>query len=240
MKRKAAHLTAPRSFLRQLAEPMPAAAAHLTPPRPTSRGAVSHALIPTMIDSTSDARLPSTKILDATGTPGPFAAGPRATQRSKPTAPAQPIEVSRPIEANTLRAPSARQNHPASSRTAHETHSNDSILQSTLRDRTTAKTTTHPATPNTAALESTRTYATSSQPASPLSQTFPQPTKSERRPDISIHIGTIEVRVPPPPARTPPAPTALNSRSAQRASASSRAAEPLARSLAWSHGLVQG
>ena len=256
MKRQpAAHPTAPRSFLHQLAEPVPATAARLTTPRPTGRGVASHVAIPTIVDATSDPRLPDTRILDATGTPGTFTAEPIATQqstsktprprtqRSETAAQHQPIESSQLIETTTLRTPSAQQTRawPLLARAHETTLRADSILQSTLRDRTTATSTTQTATPNTVTLESIHARSTSSQPESPLPpQSFRQPATAERRPDISVHIGTIEVRVPQPPTRTPPPAPAANTRNAQHAAASTRAAEPLARSLAWSHGLVQG
>jgi hypothetical protein len=59
-----------------------------------------------------------------------------------------------------------------------------------------------------------------------------------------VHIGTVEIRsvLPQPPVArpiaAPPAQT-IESRTAQ-ARAHSAAAEPLARGLSWSYGLVQG
>jgi hypothetical protein len=111
-----------------------------------------------------------------------------------------------------------------------------------MREYSSTQTKTPPeVTQENARLQSVLANSVSAQATSPFSPTPPQTAaKTEKRPEISVHIGTIEVRVPAPPARTAqPAPAALNPRNPQHA-VPSRASEPLSRSLAWSHGLVQG
>jgi hypothetical protein len=59
-----------------------------------------------------------------------------------------------------------------------------------------------------------------------------------------VHIGTVEVRMslpqPPAPPPAPIAPTFAQNNGATQARGRSGAAEPLARGLEWSYGLVQG
>ena len=232
MKRKS---VTPRSFLRQLAEPIPRTAAPLIPRRPAAeRGAATR--------SGLDA-IP--QILDVTERKDTVAAEPQATQpansaagrlRPRRTKTSARSEIS-PVNPTT--STFAVDAQPANQSSADAP---DAILQSTRREHTTTQSKTPSAsTQEIAHLQPVLAHSVSAQATSPLSPTPSQTTgKSERRPDISVHIGTIEVRVPAPPARGPqPAPAALSPRNTQHA-APSRAAEPLSRSLAWSHGLVQG
>jgi hypothetical protein len=232
MKRKS---TTPRSFLRQLAEPIPRAAAPLIPRRPAAeRGAATR--------SSLDATPP---IVDVTETKDTPAAEPQHTQaansiakrlpsrRTKKNARSESSQVNPTISAPEVHAQPAKQ----SSENAAET-----IFQSAMREYTSTQTQM----PSTAAQENTHlqsvpAHSVSAEAISPLLPTLPQTdAKTERRPDISVRIGTIEVRVPAPTTRTPkPAPAALNPRNTHQA-VPSRASEPLSRSLAWSHGLVQG
>jgi hypothetical protein len=232
MKRKSA---TPRSFLRQLAEPIPRTAAPLIPRRPAAeRGAATR--------SSLDAIPP---ILDVTERKDTLAAEPQATQpansvagRLRPgrTKTSARSEIS---SGNPTTSTSAVHAQPAKQSSANAP---ETILQSTMREHSTTQSKTpSTATQESAHLQPVLAHSVAAQATSPLSPTPSQTTgKSERRPDISVHIGTIEVRVPAPPARSPqPAPAALNPRTTQHG-VPSRASEPLSRSLAWSHGLVQG
>ena len=257
MKRKS---TTPRSFLRQLAEPVPRTAAPLIPRGPTTeRGAATR--------SSLDA-IP--QIVDVTETKNTLAAEPQHTRAAG--------SIARPLPPRRTKTSARSENSQVDKTTStpaeHGQHAGlssanaaDTILQSTTREYTSTQTNTpRTATQKDAQPESVVAHSVSTQAASSLSPTQenaqlqsvlahslsaratsppsgtpPQSTaKTEKRPDISVHIGTIEVRVPAPPTRTlHPAPAALNARNTQRA-VSSRASEPLSRSLAWSHGLVQG
>ena len=226
----------PRSFLRQLAEPIPRTAAPLIPRRPAAeRGAATR--------SGLDA-IP--QILDVTERKDTVAAEPQATQPANSAA--GRLRPRRTKHERTIRNLPSQPNNQriCGGRSAREVSlprmHPDAILQSTRREHTTTQSKTPSAsTQEIAHLQPVLAHSVSAQATSPLSPTPSQTTgKSERRPDISVHIGTIEVRVPAPPARGPqPAPAALSPRNTQHA-APSRAAEPLSRSLAWNHGLVQG
>jgi hypothetical protein len=258
MKRKS---TTPRSFLRQLAEPVPRTAAPLIPRRPVAeRGAATR--------SSLDA-IP--QIIDVTETKNTQAAEPQHTQAAGSIARRSPSRRTR----TSARSESSQVDDTATGIPAvHGPHAGpssanaaDTILQSTMRESTSAQTktpttaahegdqsqsvlphsistqATSPVSPTqeNAQLQSVLAHSRSAHAASPPSPAPPQSTaKTGKRPDISVHIGTIEVRVPAPPTRTPqPAPAALKARNTQHA-VSSRASESISRSLAWSHGLVQG
>jgi hypothetical protein len=232
MKRKSA---APRSFLRQLAEPIPRTAAPLIPRRPAvERGAASRSTlnaIPQIIDVT--------EIRDA-GAPEPQQAQPAASNSNRPPqrrtrASARPDSslVNTTTSTAALHAQTAKQSSP---------NQTETILQSSMREDTSNQAETPSAAAQlNAPLQSVLAHSFSAQATSLLSPAPPQTTaKAGKRPDISVHIGTIEVRVPAPPTRAPqPAAAALNPRNTRNA-VPSGASEPLSRSLAWSHGLVQG
>jgi len=233
MKRKS---TTPRSFLRQLAEPIPRTAAPVIPRRPTvERGAATR--------SSLDA-IP--QIIDATETKHSLAAEPQHTQQASSAArglPSRRIKTSPRSESSQVTSNASTSGVHAQPAKQSSANTVEPVLQSTIREYTSTQTKTPPtATQEIPSLQSVLAQSISAQADAPLLPTQPPqtPAKTERRPDISVHIGTIEVRVPAPPARTTqPAPASLNPRNSQR-TVPSRASEPLSRSLAWSHGLVQG
>lgn len=225
----------PRSFLRQLAEPIPRTAAPLIPRRPAAeRGAATRSgldAIPQILDVTE--RKDTVAAEPQATQPANSAAGRLRPRRTKTSAGSEISPVNPTTSAFAVDAQPANQS---------SADAPDAILQSTRREHTTTQSKTpSAATQEIAHLQPVLAHSVSAQATSPLSPTPSQTTgKSERRPDISVHIGTIEVRVPAPPARGPqPAPAALSPRNTQHP-APSRAAEPLSRSLAWNHGLVQG
>jgi hypothetical protein len=226
---------APRSFLRQLAEPIPRAAAPLIPRRPaTERGAATR--------SSLDA-IP--QIIDVTETQDSGASEPQHAQSASSIArrvPQRRTKTSIRFEGSQVESTTstpAVHTQPAKQPSASAA---ETILQSAMREHARTQTKS-PSSANQedAHLQSVLAHPVSTQAASPLSPTPPQTTaKTEQRRGVSVHIGTIEVRVPPPPPRTPqPAPAAPDPRNAKNA-ASGRTSEPLSRGLAWSHGLVQG
>ncbi len=232
MKRQSA---TPRSFLRQLAEPIPRAAAPLFARRPAAERAAA-------TRSSLDSIPP---IIDVTGTKDTLPAESQPAQaassvvRRSPPRRAKTGAQSESSQVNTTANTPAVDAQPAKHSLANAA---ETIFESTMPGDTGTPTKTPPAeTQENAHLQSVLAHSVSAQANSPFSPA-PRGTaaKTEKRPDISVHIGTIEVRVPAPPARTPqPAPAALNPRNTQHG-VPSRAAEPLTRSLAWSHGLVQG
>jgi hypothetical protein len=232
MKRKSA---APRSFLRQLAEPIPRTAAPLIPRCPAvERGAASRSslnAIPQIIDVT---------VTNGSGTPEPQHTQPAASiARRTPQHRTKASVRSESSQVNTATSTPAVHVQTAKQSSANST---GTVLQSAMREQTNTQAEMQPtATLEDAQLQSVLAHSFSAQATSPLSTTPPQTTaKAEKRPDISVHIGTIEVRVPAPPTRAPQRATAaLNSRNTRHV-VPSRASEPLSRSLAWSHGLVQG
>jgi hypothetical protein len=232
MRRKS---TTPRSFLRQLAEPIPRTAAPLIPRRPAAeRGTATR--------SSLDA-IP--QIIDVTETRNTGASEPQHAQQASSIA----KRVPKPRTKMSARSEGSEVNTTTNTPAIHARHAKQSsanaagkILQSSMHEHIGTENETLPrATQEDPHLQSVLAHSVSAQTTSPLSPTPPQTTaKTERRPEIKVHIGTIEVRVPAPPMRNAqPARPALNPRNSQLA-IPSRASEPLSRSLAWSHGLVQG
>jgi hypothetical protein len=232
MKHKSA---TPRSYLRRLAEPMPRTAVPLMHRRPAiERGAATR--------SSLDAIPP---ILDVTEAINTFATELQPTQAAsssaKPVAPRRSKTSARPDLSHsfTITGESAVRVRPTKQSSASLP---EAVLPNTTREHTTTQTKTpFAAIQENAQLQPVLGHSASAQPTPPLSLAPPQTTaKSERRQDISVHIGTIEVRVPAPPTRIAErAPAALNPRNIQHA-VPSRASEPLSRGLTWMQGLIQG
>jgi hypothetical protein len=223
-----------RSYLRQLAEPMPRTAVPLIPRRPAvERGAATRSsldAIPPILDGTEAINTFATELQPTRA----------ASSSANPVAPRRSKTSSRPdpSPAYTAVGKSAVLGQPTTQSSASAP---EAVLLSTTREHTTTQTKTpFAATQENAQLQPVLAQSVSAQ-STPLSVAPPQTTaQSERRQDISVHIGTIEVRVPAPPTRLPdPARAALKSRNTQHA-VPSRASEPLSRSLAWMQGLIQG
>jgi hypothetical protein len=232
MKRKS---TTPRSYFRQLAEPIPRTAALLIPRRPAAeRGAATR--------SSLDAIPP---IIDVTEAKETIAAEPEHTRAASSIANVLPSRRTK----SGARSRRSQVNTPTSTPAAHAKLAKQSsataaekILQSSMREHSSMQTDTPPAAiKENPQLQPLLAHIVSAHATSPLLPTHPQATsKTAKHPDISVHIGTIEVRVPAPPARSQQtAPATRNPRNSQHA-VPGRASEKLSRSLAWSHGLVQG
>lgn len=225
----------PRSFLRQLAEPIPGTAAPLIPRRPaTERGAATRSsldAIPQIIDVTEKQEGDASEPQKAQAASSIARRVPQ--RRTKTGVRSEDSQVDPTTSTPAVHTQPAKQSSANSAET---------ILQSTMREHARTQTKSpSSATQEDAHLQSVLAHPVSTQAASPFSPTPPQTTaKTEQRRGVSVHIGTIEVRVAPLPPRTPqPAPASPEHRKAKDA-ASGRTSEPLSRSLAWSHGLVQG
>lgn len=232
MKRKSA---APRSFLRQLAEPVPRTAAPLIPRRPVAeRGAATRSSIDAI-----------PQIIDVTEAKNTLAAETHASQPAGSIA----THVSSRRAKTSTRSRSSQDDTTASEPVVlaspikqYSAHASAAALQPNTRRPNSKRTEGLPAAKQeNAQLHSVLAHSASAQGPSTFSP-IPQQTrvKTDRRPSVSVHIGTIEVRIPAPPTRiAQSAPAAHDSRKANSA-VPGRASEPLSRSLAWSHGLVQG
>jgi hypothetical protein len=236
--------SATRSYLHQLAEPVPQPAALLTPRRPTERGATHSALdaIPPILDSISDplaeAAAPHHQI-----TAGSTHAGRAQTPRSRAlfvsTQPQPGTEADNFSQTTSSTSTAARR--------ASTTLAGDEALQrpdNTTRETLSSRETQ--ALEDKAALQSGdskqffahASSATARMAAKASAHADPNPiARDQSRRGIRVHIGTVEVRTAAPVREPKPAPAIDRS---TRTGRSGVAAEPLSRGLAWSHGLVQG
>ncbi|MGA8087122.1 MAG: hypothetical protein WCA10_07440 [Terracidiphilus sp.] len=227
--------TPARSYLRQLAEPIPRTVAPLIPRRPAAeRGAATR--------SSLDA-IP--QIIDATGVEEGGASQPEHAQPASITAKRVPpgrTQTSARFEDSKVDATTSAPEVQAFPAKRSSAYAAETILRSNLGEHIVTGAKTQPLSPHeNTPLKSVVAHSDSSEATSPLSAIHTQTgAKAERRPDISVRIGSIEVRVPAPPTRSSqPTPAGISPKNAPR-SGSSRASEPLSRGLAWSHGLVQG
>lgn len=225
-----------RSYLQQLAEPIPRASAPLLPRTPVNgRGKTSQSFIPAMVDSVN--RTSSESPVSPVQTASRKTAGPGArTSRLQPlrtasfpsrsqTTHAQPPDS---LIAETVLTPASSPRIASEATGIRPTPESLAAMLPSRKPQPEASPSTQP-----------NQFATTSllSPVPPLS-THALPRPQSRR-DIKVHIGTIEVRVPPPPSRKPQPASAVD-RGIRTASSSRTAAAPLARGLGWSHGLVQG
>jgi hypothetical protein len=238
--------SATRSYLHQLAEPVPQPAALLTPRRPTERGATHSALdaIPPILDSISD------PLAEAPAPHHQMAAGGTRARRAQT------------LRSRALSVDAATQPHFGTgadnssltasgtwtaARRASTTLAADEVLQrpdNTTRDTLSSRE-THALQDN-AALQSGdskqffahASSATARMAAKASALDDPNHiARDQSRRGIRVHIGTVEVRTAAPVREPKPAPAIDRSTRTDR---SGVAAEPLSRGLAWSHGLVQG
>lgn len=224
-----------RSYLQQLAEPIPRASAPLLPRKPVNgRGKTSQSFIPAMVDSVNRTSVePSASPVQSASRK---TAGPARTSRLQPlrtasftshsqTPHAQPPDSL--ISETVLTAASS----PRLASEATGIRLTPESLAAMLPSRKPQP----EASPSTQPNQFATTSLLSPVPP-PSTHALPRP---QSRRDIKVHIGTIEVRVPPSPSRKPQPASAID-RGIRTASGSRTPAAPLARGLGWSHGLVQG
>jgi hypothetical protein len=245
-------ISATRSFLHQLAEPIPQGFVALVPRRsPAERGAATRSsfdAIPPILDVTeatadvsSDERhrehtLPSMPQSLQTQTQRRQPAPPRQLVRASTTTGAtlRPAQTTPTSMAPASHAADSAQQDPAQERADRYERSAMQSAPAASADETEEDNRHQPS----IQLPRAKQVASTPFPIA-LSHSLHGSAQAERSPDIRVHIGTVEVRVPASQARSSQ-PTPANTRTAHHSAASSRAAEPLTRSLAWSHGLVQG
>jgi hypothetical protein len=242
--------SATRSYLRQLAEPVPHPAALLTPRRPAERGASTRSAldaIPPIFDSISDTPARDTAPRLQLPARSSHARG-EQTPRSRAL----------PVDASTQPQPTEPDNswQPAS-RTSTAARRDKRITSTTLAGdeplpRPHSTTRESPSSREPLALQEnaaphnedrkksfTHTPSATGRIASKASA-HAEPNhiaRDQSSRGIRVHIGTVEVRTAVPVRESKPAPAIdRNFRSGR----SGVAAEPLSRGLAWSHGLVQG
>ena len=230
--------TNPRSFLHQLAEPIPRSAAPLLARKPpNNRGIANQSaldLLPPILDT---AETPATKLTTQRANPhNPLAQPQPPANTNQPSQSARPDAVNPtplPDEARTPRTP-----QPSSPARL--------VPQHPLAERPSEIDQLPTSSQKTAELEFTSPHSPAAQASSSASNPTAKPSHTgnsnhQPSPGSRIHIGTIEVRVPPTPAQNPQAAPALREvHSRIGPPTQRRAAEPLARPLAWSQGLVQG
>jgi hypothetical protein len=243
--------SATRSYLHQLAEPVPHPTALLTPRRPAEHGASARSAldaIPPILDSISEPHLEAATPHLQIANPAPH----KGRRQTSPP-PALPVEVST--------------RHQLTTASDSASHFASNTANTSRRDKRTARTSSgaddalprpHDATrespsgPEPLALQNnaaprsedrTQSFAhtpsTTARIASNASaQAEPNRiARDESSPGIRVHIGTVEVRTATPVPDPKPAP-AIDRRA--HTGRSGIAAQPLSRGLAWSHGLVQG
>jgi hypothetical protein len=228
--------SSPRSYLQRLAEPIPRASTPLLPRKPVNgHSKTSQSIVPAIVDSVNR----------TSGEP------PASTVQSafrKTASPAAGTSRLHPLRTASF---------PSRSQTAHTQPLHSLIAETVLTAASspgiTSEATGIRLTPESLAamLPSRRPQPEASSSTQPnqfastslLSPVPPPSTHALPRPqsrrDIKVHIGTIEVRVPPPPSRKQQPVSAID-RGIRTASSSRTPAAPLARGLGWSHGLVQG
>ena len=227
----------PRSFLHQLAEPIPRAATPLLPHKSaTNRGIPNQSaldLLPPILDV-------GETLANNVTTPPAHSLDPLPQERPGNSASLPPQTA----QLHTAPTPSLRPS-PASAVAAQPSRPARLVPPTPLPARP-SETDHRPTAPQrTAQLEFTSPHSSSAQSSSSLASNHPATpphsgnSKHERGIGTRIHIGTIEVRVPPSLTQNPqtaPVPRDAYSRIRQL---TPRPPEPLARPLAWSQGLVQ-
>jgi hypothetical protein len=231
--------SATRSYLHQLAEPVPHPTALLTPRRPAEHGASARSAldaIPPILDSISEPHLEA-------ATPHLQIANPAPHKGRRQTPPPSAL----PVEVSTQRQLTTANTSRRDKRTARTSSGADDALP-----RPHDATRESPSAPEPLALQNNAGYrsedrgqslavtpSTTARIASNASaQAEPNRiARDESSPGIRVHIGTVEVRTATPVPDPKPAP-AIDRRA--HTGRSGIAAQPLSRGLAWSHGLVQG
>jgi hypothetical protein len=237
--------SATRSYLHQLAEPVPHSAALLTPRRAAERGASLHSAldaIPPILDSISDplaeaaaphhqittgstyarrAQTPRSRALSVSTQPQPGTEAENSSQPASGTSTAARRASTTLAGDESLRRPDNAMREIRSSR---ETQ----VLQDKAAPHSEDRGQFFAHAPSATA----RIAANASGHADPN-----HIARDQSRRGIRVHIGTVEVRSAAPVREPKPAPAIDRS---TRTGRSGAAAEPLSRGLAWSHGLVQG
>jgi hypothetical protein len=229
-----------RSFLRQIAEPIPRAVAPLVSRgRATGRRVAEESTLDLMprileVNETTEDAAPNNRNSAHSFTPPTTTQGePRTATSSLPST----------LQSNAGTDSSARRRRETESSAARTTHSVEPAAQSSPHE-------SPPAYKQRSAQDSARRQVTTpdsfvqelaSQPNRAITPSQVIASQPEHRSGTRVHIGTIEVRIPPPPAPTPhPAVKTTDAASRRGYGAPGRPTEPLARGLAWSHGLIQG
>lgn len=248
--------SAPRSYLHRLAEPAPPRTALLTTRHPAFLGQSVREAIPPIIDSISEVvtanpagrqapprTIPTTRAQTSTAKSFPVDASDHSADRpaqiSTNAHPAADLDSSTPVVHNrSITGQRGRQTvfdtlttdslHHHPSQTANE----DLAAQSEFRIQENSASPKRDAARRNSASEA----ATFEHITPPVAvRTGPIPVARDQ--GTHIHIGSVEVRTTAPVREPQPAPRD-NRRS--HIGREALAAEPLARPLAWSHGLVQG
>jgi hypothetical protein len=252
--------TGARSYLRQLAEPIPRSSTALIPRRPgVERGVTGRH---------DFAGMP--QILDTVDNPGAHASQQAAGMPSHRLRPGdlrnETLALRLGTEAEATATLGTRHLTATSATTRHTDLSSSPITQSgdsSTPGNTTQEKLTEPKAlgkKDTAPHHSkigNRTGDASEQPSSAkptdirstaalissidVARAEPMGAAYQRRDAaVQVHIGTVEVRVSSPPAREPQSTRAIDPPRSSRKVTHGQAVESLARGLAWSHGLVQG
>ncbi len=242
--------SATRSYLQQLADPIPQPAALLIPRRPAERGASPQSAfdaIPTILDSVSDPRAEAV-------TPRYQAANAARQKEEAQTSNSRalPIDLFRErafaaqSDIDSESAPNAAKTARPQKRTVSTMPSTDEALP---RPHTMIQ--ENPSSREPLSLQDnavpqsedrkqsfTETPSTTARIASKASaHAEPNLTaRDQSNSGIRVHIGTIEIRAAAPVREPKPAPAIDRSVRTGRPGV----AEPLSRGLAWSYGLVQG
>jgi hypothetical protein len=233
--------SATRSYLHQLAEPVPHPAALLTPRRPPERGTSAHSAleaIPPILDSISD-----TLAGDAPHARRAQTAHSRALSVDAFTQPQPTTEPDNSWQPASSASTATRRDK----RTISTTLAGDEPL---LRLHNTTRESPSPREPlalqeNAAPQNEDRKKSFTHSPSATAriaskASTDAEPNhiaRDQNSRGIRVHIGTVEVRTAAPVREPKPAPAIDRN---FRTGRSGVAAEPLSRGLAWSHGLVQG
>lgn len=227
-----------RSFLHQLAEPLPHAVAPLISRGPaTAQGAAPPStldLIPPVLEvvEASNNTIPKERNSDSSTPPTTEQQTPRAAPRSSRAS----------VQANAAPGPSP-QRHRETVSSAQATSPAKPVLQG-LPDEL-LSTHNRRSTQNDPGRESITphrlgTQTLQSEPNHAFTESKIIASKPEHSTGTQVRIGTIEVRVPPPAHTPQPIASVLDAGGPRAHGRASRPTEPLARGLAWSQGLVQG
>jgi hypothetical protein len=237
--------SATRSYLHQLAEPVPQPAALLTPRRPTERGASPHSAldaIPPILDSISD------PLAEAAAPLRQMTAGSTHARRAQ-TPRSRGLSVSTQLQPGTEADDSSQTASSTwtAARRVSTTLAGDEALQrpdNTTREIPSSRETQtlqNKAAPRSEDRRQIFAHATSAMARIAAKESgHADPNhiaRDQSRRGSRVHIGTVEVRSVAPVREAKPAPAIDRSTHTGRSGA---AAEPLSRGLAWSHGLVQG
>jgi hypothetical protein len=229
-----------RSFLRKLAEPIPRTVAPLVSRGPAAgRGAASPStldLIPPILEVTETN---DNSLLGNHDASSPASTTTKEEARRSGTSSPHPS-----AQSHTTSVASPRQDSGAAPRVAQSTDPDEPVPQSSSREILSAR---HegsvPEGPprEFASPQSFAEQILTSHPKRVITQSNVITSKQEQKSWNRVHIGTVEVHTPAQPSRSQQPGVRGNEVAGRRArDAASRPTEPLARSLAWNHGLVQG